>query len=50
MTQRQRGDPESNLDEFGARYYSSTYGRWMVPDWSAAPEPVPYANLTNHLQ
>jgi RHS repeat-associated protein len=40
-------DPESNLDDFGARFYSSTYGRWMSPDWSAAPEPVPYADLTN---
>jgi RHS repeat-associated protein len=40
-------DPESNLDAFGARFYSSTYGRWMSPDWSAAPEPVPYANLSN---
>jgi RHS repeat-associated protein len=40
-------DPESNLDDFGARFYSSTYGRWMSPDWSATPEPVPYANLSN---
>jgi RHS repeat-associated protein len=40
-------DPESNIDDFGARFYSSTYGRWMSPDWSAAPEPVPYANLSN---
>jgi hypothetical protein len=22
-------------------------GRWMSPDWSAIPEPVPYANPTN---
>jgi RHS repeat-associated protein len=40
-------DPESNLDDFGARFYSSTYGRWMSPDWSESPEPVPYADLTN---
>jgi RHS repeat-associated protein len=40
-------DPESTLDDFGARYYSSAIGRWMSADWSAIPEPVPYANLTN---
>jgi RHS repeat-associated protein len=40
-------DPESNLDDFGARFYSSTFGRWMSPDWSDMPEPVPYADLTN---
>jgi RHS repeat-associated protein len=40
-------DPESNIDDFGARFYSSTFGRWMSPDWSATPEPVPYANLSN---
>ena len=40
-------DSESNLDEFGARYYSSQLGRFMSVDWSALPEAVPYANLTN---
>jgi RHS repeat-associated protein len=40
-------DPESNLDDFGARFYSSTFGRWMSPDWSDMPVPVPYADLTN---
>jgi RHS repeat-associated protein len=25
-------DTESNLDEFGARYYASTMGRFMTPD------------------
>jgi len=40
-------DWESNLDNFGARYYSSQLGRFMSADWSAIPEPVPYANLTN---
>ncbi len=40
-------DIESGLDDFGARYYSSQYGRFMTPDWSAIPVPVPYANLTN---
>jgi RHS repeat-associated protein len=40
-------DPESGLDNFGARYYSSTLGRFMSADWSSIPVPVPYANLTN---
>ena len=40
-------DSESNLDYFGARYYSSTLGRWTSADWSAVPAPVPYANLVD---
>src|SRR5580700_11123945 len=36
-------DTESNLDEFGARYYASTMGRFMTPDWAARPTAVPYA-------
>jgi RHS repeat-associated protein len=40
-------DTETLLDNFGARYYSSSLGRWSSADWSAIPEPVPYANLTN---
>jgi RHS repeat-associated protein len=40
-------DGETGLDNFGARYYSSALGRFMTPDWSAAPEAVPYANLEN---
>ncbi len=40
-------DTESNLDTFGARYYTSNIGRFMTPDWSAAPEAVPYANFFN---
>ena len=40
-------DPESGLDDFGARYYSSAIGRFMTPDWSALPAPVPYAELGN---
>ena len=40
-------DWESNLDNFEARYYSSQWGRFMIADWSAVPEPVPYAALTN---
>jgi RHS repeat-associated protein len=36
-------DPETNLDYFGARYYGSAFGRFLTPDWSATPVPVPYA-------
>ena len=36
-------DGESGLDNFGARYYSSSLGRFVSADWSATPEPVPYA-------
>ena len=38
-------DSESGNDYFGARYYASTMGRFMSPDWSAKAEPVPYAKL-----
>ena len=38
-------DTESGNDYFEARYYSSTMGRFMSPDWSAKEEPVPYAKL-----
>ncbi len=38
-------DSESGLDYFGARYYGSSMGRWLSPDWSAKVEPVPYAKL-----
>lgn len=34
-------------DEFGARYYSNRFGRWLSADWSNVPVPVPYANLAN---
>jgi len=40
-------DQESGNDYFGARYYASTMGRWLSPDWSAKEEPVPYAKLDN---
>ena len=36
-------DSESGLDNFGARYDASSMGRFMSPDWSSSPEPVPYA-------
>ena len=40
-------DAESGNDDYGARYYASSLGRFLSPDWSAIPAPVPYANLTN---
>ncbi|MCU1284061.1 MAG: Protein sidekick-2 [Acidobacteriales bacterium] len=39
-------DPESGLDYFGARFYGSGLGRWLTPDWSERPAPVPYADFT----
>ncbi len=38
-------DAETGLDYFGARYLSSAQGRWTSPDWSTAPQPIPYASL-----
>ncbi len=38
-------DAESGNDYFGARYFASSMGRWLSPDWSARYEPVPYAKL-----
>ncbi len=40
-------DSESGNDYFGARYYSSSMGRFMSPDWSVKVMPVPYAKLDN---
>jgi RHS repeat-associated protein len=40
-------DAETGLDYFGARYYSNGLGRFITPDWSATPEPVPYADLND---
>ena len=43
-------DAESGLDYFGARYYASSMGRFMSPDFNAADDdldPVPYADLNN---
>jgi RHS repeat-associated protein len=40
-------DTESGLDYFGARYYASSMGRWMSPDWSGKPWAIPYADLRN---
>ena len=38
-------DTESGNDFFLARYYNSTTGRFLTPDWSLKAEPVPYARL-----
>lgn len=38
-------DAESGNDYFGARYYASSMGRFMSPDWALIPAPVPFANL-----
>jgi RHS repeat-associated protein len=38
-------DSESGLDNFGARYDSSSLGRFMTPDWDAKPVTVPYASF-----
>jgi RHS repeat-associated protein len=38
-------DNETNLDYFGARYYSNGLGRFVTPDWAAKPAAVPYAML-----
>jgi RHS repeat-associated protein len=40
-------DTETGNDDFGARYYTWRFGRWLSSDWSALPVPVPYANLGN---
>jgi RHS repeat-associated protein len=40
-------DAESGNDYFGARYYAGTMGRFLSPDWSSDPVPVPYARLEN---
>ncbi len=40
-------DIESGNDYFEARYYASSTGRFLSPDWSIQVEPVPYAKLDN---
>jgi RHS repeat-associated protein len=38
-------DAETGLDDFGARYYDSSLGRFMTPDWDTKPITVPYAKF-----
>jgi RHS repeat-associated protein len=40
-------DTESGNDYFGARYYASTMGRFLSPDWDSSPVAIPYADRTN---
>src|SRR5262249_49582747 len=40
-------DTETRKEDFGARYYSNRFARWLSGDWSSVPVAVPYANLTN---
>jgi len=40
-------DAESGLDMFGARYYGSSLGRFMTPDWAPGAVAIPYASLGN---
>jgi RHS repeat-associated protein len=37
-------DGESGLDHYEARYLASTQMRWIIADWSAKPEGVPYSD------
>jgi RHS repeat-associated protein len=38
---------ETGLDYFGARYYSNGLARFITPDWSSTPIPVPYADFAD---
>ncbi|MHB1022638.1 MAG: RHS repeat-associated core domain-containing protein [Acidobacteriaceae bacterium] len=38
-------DAESGNDYFGARYYASSMGRFLSPDWSDPAQPIPYAHF-----
>jgi RHS repeat-associated protein len=40
-------DTESGNDYFDARYFGSSMGRFMSPDWSEEPDTVPYAEFEN---
>jgi len=40
-------DAESGNDYFGARYYASSMGRFMSPDWGTKPQAIPYADPGN---
>ena len=38
-------DAESGNDYLGARYYASSMGRWLSPDWNSGPSTVAYAQF-----
>lgn len=40
-------DSESGNDYFGARYYTSSVGRFLSPDFETLPDTVPYADFSN---
>ncbi len=40
-------DGETQLDYFGARYYSNGLGRFVTPDWAAKATAVPYAEFAD---
>jgi len=40
-------DPEIDQYNTLARHYPAKLGRWLSPDWSATPTPVPYAELAD---
>lgn len=40
-------DTETQLDYFGARYYSNGLGRFVTPDWAAKATAVPYAEFAD---
>ena len=44
FTDKER-DAETGEDYFGARYYNSTLGRFITPDWADKPTAVPYAEF-----
>lgn len=52
FTSKER-DKETNLDNFGARYYYSELGRFVIPDYientfvSVKPDPIPYFTASN---
>jgi RHS repeat-associated protein len=40
-------DTETNLDYFGARYYSNGLARFITPGWAAKATAVPYADFAD---
>jgi RHS repeat-associated protein len=40
-------DTESGNDYFSARYYASSMGRWLSPDWASNPVTIPFGNVAD---